>query len=514
MLTQSTSWLAMKTEDLEKIIARAQKSMEQGNYQEAQTRLEAILKEDWEDEPLRAKAFLFLGMTSMRRGDFNAALMHLKTAQRKAIDPSWVLLEAVRVEGIICSERGDYKGALERYQVALEYGRAIHNQKAIVACLNNIALIHMHRGEFETALDIFDEGLNIAVEAEDKEESSKILNNMAEIFSKRGQYDLAYEHYRRSLQLDIERGDKAGQAIVLNNISEIYKARGDYTKSIEYLEEAYNISKEIGLVRNLGYVLSNLGELHWLEGDLRKAVEVLEQGIQLCNEVGLEDETYWRMLLLLAGVQNSRDNYDEAERLLETAESLNERLQSESLAAEIYAYRGTLEAPETGKGNLGNAKMAYNKALELAERLKLTEVWMNASLGLAYTFLGEYSSSLEEERLLKAEQRLDMIFEKAKEEMQVPILTRVVILQGLLRLAQLRHDEALEKFEEAQKIANSRGLTYLATKATEQYERAVQMREKSRKILAKDANGVQDVIQYVKDRVREVQKMVQTYGGG
>jgi len=374
----------------------------------------------------------------------------------------------------------------------------------------------MHRGEFEKSLVTFDEGLAIAVEAEDKVVSSKILNNLAEIYAKRGQYDVAYEHYSRSLLIFKERGDKEGQAIVLGNISEIYKARGDYIKCIDYLQQAYDLAKEIGLKRSLVTVHSNLGELHWLEGDLRKATEVLEQGINLCNEISLKDAEYSRMLLLLTGVQTDRGKLNEAETLLEKVTTLNKRMQSETLGAEICYVRGYLEAPIKGKGNLSNAKQAYNEALALAmkENLGLADIWINASLGLAHIHLHEYSSSLDDKYLLHAEERLNAIFDRAKQESEVPILCQVLQLQGLLAIAQMRHDEALIKYDEARILAEKRGLTYLADKANENYEKAAQLRAKSRKILAKDPSTVRDVMQYVKDRVREVQRMVQTYGGG
>ncbi|MFX0112963.1 MAG: tetratricopeptide repeat protein, partial [Candidatus Hodarchaeota archaeon] len=483
----------MTTEDFEKIIKEAEKDIKQGNYREAQALLEKIFRENsLANKNLRAKAFLLLGTTVFRQGDYQAALMHLKTAQRLKTTPSWVLVESIRMEGTIQLEKGKYDDALERYNTALDISKQLGNKKTIAACLNNIAIIHMYRGEFEPALEIFDEGLAIAVEAEDKEESGKILNNMAEIFTQRGQYDLAYEHYRRSLALDQERGDKAGMAIVLGNISEIYKARGDYKKSLEFLQEAYNLSQEIGFKRNVGGVLSNLGELHWLEKDLRKAAEVLEQGINVCKEIGTEDEVYWRMLILLAGVQTDRGLFEEAEQLLQKCEILNERMQSNSLAAALYCAQGYLESPETGKGNLGNAKLAYKRALELAEheKLRLAEIWINASLGLAHTLLGEYATSLDEEFLLKAEKRLGLIFNRAKQESQVPILCKVMELQGLLALAQMEHEEALAKFDETRKLAKSRGLTYLADKATEQYEKVVQMRAESQKMLAKDTDTV------------------------
>ncbi|MFQ5978345.1 MAG: tetratricopeptide repeat protein [Candidatus Heimdallarchaeota archaeon] len=502
--------------DYAQVIAKAQKNVDQGNYHEAQTYLEdALAQEDWPNNELRANAFLLLGTAAFRRGALESALLHLKTAQRIAPTPSWILLEGIRVEGIILSEKGNFEDALERFNLSLEYSRKLNKKKSTAACLNNIAVIYMHRGEFETALEIFDEGLTISVEAEDKEESSKILNNMAEIFAKKGQYDLAYEHYRRSLVLDKERGDKAGQAIVLGNISEIYKARGDYSRCLEYLQQAYDLARQTDHKKSLVSIHSNLGELHWLEGDLRKATEVLEQGINICNEIGLEYAEYWRMLLLLAGVQTDRSNFEKAQALLETCETLNERIQSDTLAAEIYYGQGYLEAPATGKGNLGNAKVAYNKALELAEseKYELADIWINASLGLAYTLLGEYMGTLDDQFLSECEQRLATIFERANKEAQVPILTKVLELQGLLALAQMKHDEALVKFDEARRLAKSRGLTYLEEKASEQHAKTVQIRDKFRKS-QKESDSVEDVIQYVKDRVREVQRMVQTYGGG
>jgi hypothetical protein len=122
-------------------------------------------------------------------------------------------------------------------------------------------------------------------------------------------------------------------------------------------------------------------------------------------------------------------------------------------------------------------------------------------------------SSLDDQFLSECEQRLATIFERANKEAQVPILTKVLELQGLLALAQMKHDEALVKFDEARRLAKSRGLTYLEEKASEQYTKTVQIRDKFRKS-QKESDSVEDVIQYVKDRVREVQRMVQTYGGG
>ncbi len=507
----------MESNDFEESMVRGEKLVEQGNFLEAKVIFEDLLKkDDWPTEELRGKAFLLLGRVAMYQGNFDRALMHFGTARRKHPTPSWVLIESLRCEGVVMSEKGNFERAMELYETALSHARTINHQKAIASCLNNVALIHTFRGEFDKALDLFDEGLAIAVEAEDKEESSKFLNNMAEIFSRRGQYDLAYEHYNRSLALDRKRGDNQGAAICLNNIAEIYKARGDYQKSILYLQDAYNIFMESGYKRGLGVILSNLGELHWLEGDLRKAIEVLNQGINICREVGIEDEMYYRMLLLLTGVQTDRGNLETAESLLDQCRTLNERLQSDLLAAEIFYVQGYLESPRKGKGNLSNAKKAYSKALELAgkEKLNLAEIWMNASLGMADVNLGQYENTLDDEYLLEAEKRLLTVFNRAKNEEQIPILCQVIQLQGLLSIAHMSHDDALELFAEAKRTAERKGLTFLAEQAQKQYNKAVELKSRSQKLLSKDADAVKDVMDYVKERVREVQRMLQTYGGG
>ncbi len=506
----------MESEEFAKIVEQGELLIAKGEYLEARDLLEGFINDNEVlDDEILAKVFLLLGKSTVFRGEFEISLLHLKTAQRKAKKPSRTFVEAMRVEGIVYLERGNFETALDLFSTSLDLARKIGFKKAICAGLNNIAIVHTYRGELETATEIYDEALSAAVEFEDKEESAKILNNMAEIFAKRGRYDLAYENYRRSLLLCKELGDKHLQATLLNNISEIFKARGDFEKSIEFLQQSYDLYKEIGLKRGIGVVQSNLGELYWLDGDLRKATETINQAIEIHQEIGIEDEVYWHSLLLLTGVFTDRGYYQQAEELLSKAESLNNRIQSDLFAAEIFYVRGYLESPGKGKGNLGNAKSAYMKALAITEneKLGLLKIWINASLGLAEVNIGEYMASLEEKNLQEAEERLDLIHTMAQDESQIPILCQVLQLQGLLAIARLKHDEALEKFEEARKIAEQRGLTFLAIKSRENYDRAVNLRMKSKKMLEKESE-VDEVFQYVKERVREVQRMIQTFGGG
>ena len=77
------------------------------------------------------------------------------------------------------------------------------------------------------------------------------------------------------------------------------------------------------------------------------------------------------------------------------------------------------------------------------------QIWLKASLGLAEVSIGEGMATLDESKLLEAEERLTAILEQLKVSDQIPILCQVLQLQGLLAIAKNDLSTALDFFKQA-----------------------------------------------------------------
>ncbi len=492
------------------LIKKAQYLVEHGQLSEGQELLEGALgRGSLQTDDLKGKSFLILGKIALLQGNFEIALMHLKTAQRKAPERSWIMLEAQRLEGNVHLERGQLDIGLTCYQTALTLAKELGITKSIVACLNNIALTHVDRGEYDQSLELFENGLKISQETNDKEEIAKIYNNQGLVFYKRGQYDLALDNYNQSAKLGKDRDDKLGEAISKRNMADIYLAKGDLFKALECLREAQQRFEDTGFKLGVCYVLRSLSEIYWSHGELNKAIETLTEAITLCRNIGIISDIYPTLLLLLSEVHTDAGGHDEAEDLLSMCIAVNENLGSEALSGEIAYTRGYLEAPGKGRGNLGDAKQAYLKAISISEKLRLIQIWLKASLGLTEVSIGESMATLDESKLVEAEEQLTAIFEQLKVSEQIPLLCQVLQLQGLLAIAKNDLSTALDYFKSAWTTAETHGLPYIADKAKENYERASQLITKGKELLTtKKSSSVQEVLEYCRNQVSEIQRMI------
>jgi CHAT domain-containing protein/Tfp pilus assembly protein PilF len=188
--------------------------------------------------------------------------------------------------GLVYSNLGQYRQALEQYQQALPITRAISDRVLEGATLNNIGLVYSNLGQYAQALEQFQQALVIAREIGDRALEGATLNNIGEVYSSLGQYRLALEQFQQALAIRGEIGDRAGEGAILNNIGLVYSNLGQYRQALEQFQQALTIAREVGDRAGEGITLNNIGTVYGHLGQYRQALEEYQQALAIRGEIG------------------------------------------------------------------------------------------------------------------------------------------------------------------------------------------------------------------------------------
>jgi tetratricopeptide (TPR) repeat protein len=135
------------------------------------------------------------------------------------------------------------------------------------AALNNSGLILMDRGNFTGARNAHQEALQLRPEIGNLRGMASSLNNIGLLLDREGEFAEAKRYYEQSLEIRRNIGDKAGAAGAIGNIANILEYEADLEGSRKMHELSLNmirgLDKRIDPVeeQNIAIVLREQGNL-------------------------------------------------------------------------------------------------------------------------------------------------------------------------------------------------------------------------------------------------------------
>ena len=157
--------------------------------------------------------------------------------------------------GLVCREKGDFKGALSRYHEALQLTSKQSSESA--AILRACGIAHQLLGEYDKALDVFGDSLRA------DPESVVGLNSLGITYRKMGKYQHALYYYCIALNLCFKaawaevKGKGLIRDVLDNNSNKGLLLAGE---SFEAYRDAILGSPYINLIENVGAAFEAMGD--------------------------------------------------------------------------------------------------------------------------------------------------------------------------------------------------------------------------------------------------------------
>jgi tetratricopeptide (TPR) repeat protein len=225
---------------------------------------------------------------------YNQQMEDICTAQLKKTSPDdsssiffkKYLAAAYNNKGLLYSETGKGKPAIEYYDKSLKMREAIGDKKGLAETYINLGLVYDNRGDMQNALFYFEKGLKASEEVNDPQQVSTALNNIGIVYHNLGDIPKALEYYMKSLQMQDKLGDKLKMAATLNNMAVLYNEQKDEQKSFEFYQKSLRLREEINDKMGIAESLNNIGLIYKERGDAKKALECFTRSYQLHEEMG------------------------------------------------------------------------------------------------------------------------------------------------------------------------------------------------------------------------------------
>ncbi|MCP6762176.1 MAG: CHAT domain-containing protein [Fischerella sp. CENA71] len=197
-------------------------------------------------------------------------------------------------QGVERYSGGDFRGAIARWQTALNVYQKSNNRADAAIVSENLARAYQQLGESQVALGYWEDVINYYRASGDRQQLGRMLTEQAQAYSSLGQPEKAIQllcgasKEKRecvqdsALQIARKQTDQLGEVAALGSLGEAYRLTGNYEQAIEYLEVAKNF-------QNPAYnylVLNSLGNTHVSQAQLwnLRAKSAQQRGVPKASE--------------------------------------------------------------------------------------------------------------------------------------------------------------------------------------------------------------------------------------
>lgn len=264
---------------------------------------------------------------------------------------------AYHTKGSLLSMQGNYGLALEDFNIGLDIAKEHNLPRRIVQFNLEIGKIKTEWGDFPGALQDMQSALNLSRESQDTNLQIAALNSIALLHIDRKTPRQALVYLNENLDLVTLTGDEHGQAIAYNNLGNLHYEMNQYEKALTF----YNTSLDIVSAKNLSYGikenLSDIGKAHEYLGNWEYALDHYKQALAISNELKLTNGII-QELLHISGIHLHNKNYETAISLSREALSLMD--DKTNLKQKVSAYKTLSE----GLAENGEFYQAYQNRIK------------------------------------------------------------------------------------------------------------------------------------------------------
>ncbi|MBE0643419.1 MAG: tetratricopeptide repeat protein [Bacteroidetes bacterium] len=194
-----------------------------GNYAEAITaNLNGLrIFERLENPEGIASSYNNIGVVHWQLGNLDKAQQYFKDALEASATPERAATTNANL-GLICSERGDYAGALRYTRLAYEQYSGLGDLLGASTSLNNIGWIYELQKQYDNALREYRRSLEIREKLGDKRRIASVCLSIGSIMRQTRRFEEALESFSRALSLSQGIGDRKQVEEAFEGLSRTY----------------------------------------------------------------------------------------------------------------------------------------------------------------------------------------------------------------------------------------------------------------------------------------------------
>jgi len=167
---------------------------------------------------------------------------------------------------------GDYSGAAEALQEALDICRDIGDRLGQATALGFLGVVRRLTGDYPGAGNALGEALDISREIGDRGGEVETLNDMGALYRVRGDLEQANTYHRQALELAREIGSPWDEAEALAGLGRCALAAGRPTEAEDGLRQSQGIFQRIGATAEIAGLATELDTLT-LDEQLRASAD-------------------------------------------------------------------------------------------------------------------------------------------------------------------------------------------------------------------------------------------------
>jgi DNA-binding SARP family transcriptional activator/predicted ATPase len=185
--------------------------LRRGEYDLAEAHLNDALERSI-DEEATTDILVDLALSARRRGAEDVAAEHATEAVRRAerLEEPALRARAENAAGMLASARGETDEAKAHLQIAFDMAAVADDLPAMIAALNNRALVERRSANTNEAIKLTQQALEACRRLGDRHREAALENNLADLLNDNGDREEAMEHLKRATAIFAEVGADPG----------------------------------------------------------------------------------------------------------------------------------------------------------------------------------------------------------------------------------------------------------------------------------------------------------------
>ncbi len=233
--------------------------------------------------------------------------------------------------------------AREHYEIAIEWGRRAHKERALAITYMNLGLVARHEGDLDEAGMCYRRALRLLRNTTDEINRARLQNNLSVMLLLQGNFYEAANSSQRALEHLSGYQNDMMFGSVHNNRAVISIYTGEWAAAESHVQHALGIARARGDRLSEGTYTETLGTLRAYQGRVHEANELLRFALARAKELGskkYETQAYLSLARLWLLARNTHLSLTYARNARDLAREINdERFVSEAALLIVEGYR-------------------------------------------------------------------------------------------------------------------------------------------------------------------------------
>jgi tetratricopeptide (TPR) repeat protein/transcriptional regulator with XRE-family HTH domain len=319
------------------------------------------------DQLGEANALNDLGVMWYLTGDYPGAAQATETALDMYLDLGNRQGQANALSNLSGLQRlaGDYRGAADKLQAALMISRDLGDMHGQVRALNELGLVRRLSGDYPGASQVVEAALAISRQLGDPRGEAGSLRLLGLVRHLTGDYEAAADVLAAALEISRQLDDRQGQADALFELAVVRRLTGDYAGATDVLRTTLDICRDLGDRGGQANALGVLGSVLRQVGDHVGADDALATALKILRDIG-DRGGEAEILNEIGELRRCRRELEQAGTYHRKALELAREIESQWDEAHALAGLGRCSL---AAGNRADAEAGLRQALDIFQRI-------------------------------------------------------------------------------------------------------------------------------------------------